>query len=130
MKKIMKNEKGFTMVELILVITILGILAVAALPQFINVTSSANTAAKEGVLGAVREGIALSMSNAAATTGTATPPASLEGADAGTLFDGVITNGVSDSHWTVDGTGFIYTYTANDGSTTAYTYTPATGALN
>ena len=37
----MKNQKGFTLIELIIVIVVLGILAVTAAPQFINIGSDA-----------------------------------------------------------------------------------------
>ena len=56
------NQKGFTLIELVLVITILGILAVAALPSFIDITSQATTASRDGVVGAIREGLAIQYS--------------------------------------------------------------------
>ncbi|WP_068544957.1 prepilin-type N-terminal cleavage/methylation domain-containing protein [Thalassotalea crassostreae] len=49
----MSNNKGFTLIELVIVIVILGILAATAAPKFIDLTGDARSAVMEGVEGSV-----------------------------------------------------------------------------
>ena len=55
----MKNNKGFTLIELVVVIVILGILAAVALPRFINATKDAHSAAHRGTSGALASAVLL-----------------------------------------------------------------------
>ncbi|MEJ2763888.1 prepilin-type N-terminal cleavage/methylation domain-containing protein [Photobacterium sp. MCCC 1A19761] len=47
----MKKQTGFSLVELVIVIIVVGLLAVAALPRFMNVTDEAKKASIQGVAG-------------------------------------------------------------------------------
>ncbi len=128
------REGGFTLIELILVIALLGILAVVALPRFVNLTTGARTAARDGVVGSVRSGIALWRANDLVGGGAGNYPATLDANADGactTCFGTVLEQVVSDTHWTK--AGLVYTYdvdgVAGGGDSTNYTYVPATGAF-
>ena len=55
----MKQQKGFTLIELIIVIIILGILAVTAAPRFFNFASDARASTVQGMEGSVKAASAL-----------------------------------------------------------------------
>jgi prepilin-type N-terminal cleavage/methylation domain-containing protein len=50
----LKNQKGFTLIEIIAVLVILGILAAVAIPKFLNLQQDARAKAVEGALGALQ----------------------------------------------------------------------------
>jgi len=77
-------RKGFTLVELVIVIVILGILAAVAMPKFFDIVGEAKKSATKAGLGSIRSVIALKYSESIAT-GVPTYPTAIVDAD---FFDG------------------------------------------
>ncbi len=56
------DEKGFTLIELIVIIVILGILSAVAIPKFVDLQKEAATATADGVMGSARGAAAMNWS--------------------------------------------------------------------
>ncbi|WP_296509200.1 type IV pilin protein [Rhodoferax sp.] len=54
-------QTGFTLIELVMVIVILGILSAVAIPKFVDLRSDAQTAATQAVAGAISSGSAINI---------------------------------------------------------------------
>ena len=72
-----KQQRGFTLIELVVVIVILGILAATALPRFVNLQTEARVSSVNGFAGGLRAAVAVVQSkwivvgsNAATTVAT------------------------------------------------------------
>ncbi len=68
------SEGGFTLIELVIIIVILGILAAVAIPKYQDISGEAKESACRAALGGLRSGATIYYANQAVTTGTATWP--------------------------------------------------------
>ncbi len=55
----LKSKKGFTLIELMIVVAIIGILAAIAIPQFANMVAKSQEGATKGNLGTIRSALSI-----------------------------------------------------------------------
>ena len=125
------KKSGFTLVELVIVIVVLGILAAVAIPKFFDFTTDAKEAACKGSLGGTRSAIAsfYAYSATPAGGGTATWPTLAEL----TTADTVLAQSIPDNPYSTSGTqnavivGATKGTPATAGTTGGWCYKATTG---
>lgn len=133
----MKRQGGFTLIELVVVIVILGILAVTAAPKFLNLQDDARVASLQGLKGAMDGAAGIVYGKAAVSGLDSSASGSVDNIDivygypaATTGGIGAAVNGLS-SDWSVatsSATSITYGFSSNTSSTCAVTYTQATSS--
>jgi len=123
-------KKGFTLIELIFVIVVLGILASIAIPRFGSTANDANIAKGRSDVSSIRAGI-INERQGRLLRGEVSYAATLDSAatTAGeSLFGTVLTTPIisadQDGHWMKSATGYIFKV---DNTAVNFTYTSADG---
>ena len=127
MKK--SNNKGFTLIELIMVTIILGILAAVAVPRYMSTVGSAEISAEDGVISSIKDGLESYALDMMVSTGRAYWPTNpfdaLKTKPPG--YDATDTdNADTDGEWTYNSTDKRITHQRQDNSRYYWTYDAGT----
>jgi len=117
-------KKGFTLIELVMVIVLLGLLSATAIPFYYNLKAEAVTAAEKGVVGAVRSGILTYLAANRAYPATLDSASFAACSVPNACFDTILAQGGVTSSW---GKASSLSYQGPTGDT--YTYDPITGSF-
>ncbi len=131
MSRTPNSRAGFTLIELVTVIVILGILSAVALPVYLDYRTDAKNAATKGCLGAMRAGIANYYAKSATGGGTPAYPSIAQLTTVGTVMIDTTPDNPYDTDATknnvVDGTGVAKgTVTGTAGG---WQYNPTNGQI-
>jgi prepilin-type N-terminal cleavage/methylation domain-containing protein len=118
------TQKGFTLIELIIVMVILGIMAAVAVPRYLDSIENAEASAEDAVISAIRAGLKQAANNSLLTSGRETWPENpfdaLADKPAGYTTDDELAD--TDGEWTFDSNGGQITHQRADNSRFTWNY--------
>ena len=124
----MKNNKGFTLIELIMVTIILGILAAVAIPRYMTTVTKAESAAEDAVISGILAGLETYATEQLMDNGRRSWPDNpfegLETKPAGFTTDA--TDADVDGEWTFNTTSLKITHQRGDNSRVGWVYAKGT----
>ncbi len=124
------NRAGFTIIEIILIVAILGLLSLTALDRFYDFSSEAEQTAEVSMVGSIRTGINLIAVDAMSDGGPAEYPSFLDAASnsaaspSNPLFTEILQSGITSQWNKLSTTSYLYVPT-----NTTYTYDSTSGSF-
>ena len=116
-------NKGFTLIELIIVMVILGIMAAVAVPRLGSTIDSSEASAEEAVIGNLTSALEVyAMDKVVENSSKSYPENPFD------ALDNKSKNELLNTNWSYNGN--TIQYTRNDGNVTSWMYSPSTGEIS